>query len=129
MPKLAPYLAFEGGQATEAMRFYEKPLGGRIEMTLTYGESPMVEPFAAEHRHLVVHSALKLSGGGPSGFSDIGLTLEYDDDAAGEAAFDALASSGSVSMPMPPSFWVNRFGMLTDRYGVGRRVNAGPSTI
>ncbi len=144
MPKLTPYLAFERGQATEAMRFYEQALGGRIEMTLTYGESPMAEQFAAEHRHLVMHSALRLSGGGqlfavdklpgapssgPSGFNGIGLTLEYDDVATGDAAFDALAAGGSVLMPMAPSFWVERFGMVTDRYGVRWMVNAGPSKM
>ncbi len=144
MPRLTPYLAFDGGQATEAMRFYEQALGGRIEMTLTYGESPIVEQVAAEHRHLVMHSALKLSGGGqlfavdklpgaqssgPSGFNGIDLTLEYEDVAAGDAAFNALAQGGSVSMPMAPSFWVERFGMLTDRYGVRWMVNAGRSKM
>ena len=142
MSKLTPHLAFEG-QAAEAMRFYETALGGKIEMTLTYGESPMAEQIPAEHRKRVIHSALSLPGGGqlfasdkvpgmqsgPSGFNGISLTLEYDDVAEGEAAFKALAEGGSVSMPMAPSFWVERFGMLTDRYGVGWMVNAGPSKI
>jgi len=57
------------------------------------------------------------------------LTLEYDDVAAGEAAFKALSEGGNVSMPMAASFWVERFGMLTDRYGVGWMVNAGPSKL
>ena len=63
MYKLTPHLAFEG-QAAEAMRFYEKALGGKIEMTLTYGESPMAEHVPAEHRKRVMHSALSLPGGG-----------------------------------------------------------------
>ena len=142
MSKLTPHLAFEG-QAAEAMRFYETALGGKIEMTLTYSESPMAEQVPAEHHKRVMHSALSLPGGGqlfavdkvpgmqsgPSGFSGISLTLEYDGVAEGEAAFKALAEGGSVSMPMAPSFWVERFGMLTDRYGVGWMVNAGPSKI
>ena len=40
MPKLTPYLGFDGNCA-EAMRFYEEALGGKIEMMLSYGESPM----------------------------------------------------------------------------------------
>ena len=143
MLKLTPYLGFDG-QAAEAMRFYEKALGGKIEMTLTYGESPMAEQCPAEHRKRVMHSALSLPGGGqlfagdkqpgtectgPSGFNGVGLTLEFDNVASGEAAFKALAEGGSVSMPMAPSFWVERFGMLTDRYGVGWMVNAGPSKM
>ena len=65
----------------------------------------------------------------PSGFNGIGLTLEYGDVAADEAAFKALADGGSVSMPMAPSFWVERFGLLTDHYGVGWMVNAGRSKM
>ena len=113
-------------------------------MTLTYGETPMAEQFPAEHRQRVMHAALSLpgngqlfagdnppgaAGAGPTGFRGIGLALQYDDIAAGEAAFLALAEGGSVSMPMAPSFWVERFGMLTDRYGVGWMVNAGPSKM
>ncbi len=126
------------------MRFYEKALGGKIDMTLTYGESPMAEQCPAEHRKRVMHSALSLPGGGqlfavdklpgrqgdgPSGFRGIGLTLEYDEVAAGEAAFKALGEGGSVLMPMAPSFWVECFGMLTDRYGVRWMVNAGRSKM
>ena len=143
MSKLTPYLAFEG-QAAEAMRYYEKALGGKIDMTLTYGESPMAEQIPAEHRERVMHSALSLPdggqlfavdklpempGSGPSGFNGIGLTLEYGDVATGEMAFNALSEGGSVLMPMAPSFWVERFGMLTDRYGVRWMVNAGPSKM
>ena len=143
MPKLTPYLGFDGN-CTEAMRFYEAALGGKIEMTLTFGESPMAEPCPEEYRNRVMHSALSLPGNGqlfaadkppgtapssPGGFNGIGLALEYDDVAAGEAAFTALSEGGKVSMPMAPSFWVERFGMLTDRYGVGWMVNAGPSKI
>ena len=88
MSKLTPYLGFDGN-CTEAMRFYEAALGGKIETTLTFGESPMAEQCPAEHRHRVMHSALSLPGGGqlfaadrppgtdganPSGFNGIGLT-------------------------------------------------------
>ena len=143
MTKLTPYLGFDGNCA-EAMRFYETALDGKIDMTVTYGESPMAGQFPAEHHQRVMHSALSLPDGGqlfagdsppgaqcntPSGFNGIGLTLEYADVATGEAAFNALAEGGKVTMPMAPSFWVERFGMLTDRYGVGWMVNAGPSKM
>ncbi len=143
MTKLTPYLGFDGNCA-EAMRFYEKALGGKVDMTLTYGESPMAEQVPAAHRQRVMHSSLSRPAGGqlfaadkppgaqsngPSGFNGVGLTLECADVAAGEAAFKALAEGGSVSMPMASSFWVERFGMLTDRYGVGWMVNAGRSRM
>ena len=143
MSKLTPYLGFDGN-CTEALRFYEAALGGKIDMTLTYGESPMAEQCPAEHRNRVMHSVLALPAGGqlfaadrPPGMerssssasNSIALTLEYGDVAAGEAAFQALSEGGEVSMPMAASFWVERFGMLTDRYGIGWMVNAGPSKL
>ena len=147
MSKLTPYLAFDGNCA-EAMRFYEKALGGKIEMMMTYAQSPMAEQTPAEHRNRIMHSALSLPGGGQlyaadkppgvaaceggtsaGGFSGVALTLDYDNVAAGEAAFKALAEGGKVTMPIAPSFWVERFGMLTDRYGVGWMVNAGRSKM
>ena len=143
MLKLTPYLGFDGN-CTEAMRFYAAALGGKIDMTLTFGESPMAEQMPAEHRHRVMHSVLSLPGNGQlfaadkppgaecsglGGAIGMGLALEFDQVAAGEAAFKALSEGGTISMPMAPSFWVERFGMLTDRYGVGWMVNAGPSKL
>ena len=40
MPQLDAYLTFDGNCA-EAMRFYERTLGGKIEMMMTHAESPM----------------------------------------------------------------------------------------
>lgn len=143
MTKLAPYLGFDGNCAA-AMRFYETALGGKLDMSLTYGESPMAGQCPPAHRARIMHSALSLPDGGqlfagdrppetecdaPSGFNGMGLALDYADVAAGEAAFKALAEGGNVMMPMAPSFWVERFGMLTDRYGFGWMVNAGASKM
>ena len=139
MFKLTPYVTFDG-QAVDAMRFYAEVLDGKVEMTLTYGESHMAEEVPAEQRKRVMRSALRLPDGGQLFADDklpgapgsdanstngIGLMLQYEAVAAGEAAFHALAEGGSVLMPMAPSFWVERFGMLTDRYGVRWMINAG----
>ena len=40
MPQLDAYLIFDGTCA-EAMRFYERTLGGKIEMMMTHAESPV----------------------------------------------------------------------------------------
>lgn len=61
MTKLTPYLGFD--QPRQAMRFYEIALGGSINMTLTYGESPMASSSAGHHKR-VMHSALSLPAGG-----------------------------------------------------------------
>ncbi|HEY8020283.1 MAG TPA: VOC family protein, partial [Thermoanaerobaculia bacterium] len=39
MPQLDTYLVFDGNCA-EAMRFYERTLGGKLETLMTHAESP-----------------------------------------------------------------------------------------
>jgi len=40
-----------------------------------------------------------------------------------EKLFAALAEGGTVIMPLEKTFWAERFGMLTDRFGVSWMVN------
>ena len=37
--------------------------------------------------------------------------------------FEALASGGQVRLPLEKTFWAERFGMVTDRFGVPWIVN------
>ena len=46
--QLNPYLSFNGNCGA-AFKFYEKNLGGKIEMTMTFGESPMADQVPAAH--------------------------------------------------------------------------------
>ena len=41
----------------------------------------------------------------------------------GQRIFNALADSGTVTLPFEPTFWAKRFGMLKDRFGVAWMVN------
>jgi PhnB protein len=40
-----------------------------------------------------------------------------------DRVFAALADGGTVTMPLTQTFWSPRFGMLSDRFGVGWMVN------
>ncbi len=40
-----------------------------------------------------------------------------------EAIFAALSEGGEIRMPMEETFWAERFGMCTDRFGVPWMVN------
>jgi PhnB protein len=138
---LTAYLGFDG-HCAEALRFYEKALGGKIQFMLTYGEAPDAAQMPAEHRGRIMHATLTLPGGGqlyaadnppgtpgPATFNGVGLMIDIDDVAAGEKAFNALAEGGTVTMPFAQTFWAERFGMVTDRYGVGWMVNAGQQAM
>ena len=50
------------------------------------------------------------------------MTKEADAD----TAFNALAEDGQVQMPLQKTFWSPRFGMLTDRFGIGWMINVVP---
>ena len=134
MAQLDPYLIFNGNCA-EAMHFYARTLGGKIEQELTFRGSPGCEGMAAEVADQIMHIRMTLgdrvvmasdSGGQPfhgrHGFS-LTLTCDTADDAA--RTFNALAEGGKVTMPLGPTFWAESFGMLEDRFGTGWMVNAG----
>ena len=55
-----------------------------------------------------------------SGFS-IAFTVATETDA--EKAFAALSEGGEIKMPLTKTFWSPRFGMLTDRFGIGWMVS------
>ena len=129
-----PYLTFDG-TTTEAFAFYAKVLGGEIEFSQTFGESPMKDQVPPEYRNRIMHAKLRLPDG-PLMASDAGpwapldgpmracsLSLHYPDIEKARKVFDALAEGGSVGMPFGETFWAAGFGMLTDRFGVAWMVN------
>ena len=114
MPKLDPYLTFDGTCA-EAFRFYEKVIGGKIEALLTFGSSPMAGQLPASHADRIMHAKLRLDGGvlmgadavpghPYEGIKGITLALDYPTVAEAHATFAALAEGGSVRMPIEKSF-------------------------
>lgn len=134
MPVLDSYLFFNGNCA-QAMRFYEKTLGGKIEMMMNFGESPPAyRPPGSDDR--IMHASMSLDGRmlmasdmpgdnkakGMSGFS---LSLTYSSVEEGKRVFDALAAGGQVTMPMGKTFWAEAFGMLTDQFGTPWMVSGG----
>lgn len=56
-------------------------------------------------------------------FQGFSLSLAVEREADANRVFDALADGGKVTMPLAQTFWSPRFGMLTDRFGVGWMIN------
>ena len=115
----------------EAIAFYKKAVGAKVEMMMRYNESP--EPaqpgtVPAGMENKVMHATLRIgdaavamSDGGCSGkvtFGGFALTLVAADEAEAERSFAALGDGGKVQMPLGKTFFSRRFGMLTDRFGV-----------
>ncbi|WP_374632597.1 VOC family protein [Ferrovibrio sp.] len=126
------YLGFNGNCA-EAFRYYEKHLGGRIDALLTHRDTPAAAQTPPEWQDKIIHASMTLNGtilmGGdappqmyqpPAGFS-VNITTATPEEA--ERVFAALSDGGKVSVPIAETFWAQRFGMATDRFGVPWMVN------
>lgn len=124
-----PYLFFDGNCA-EAMRFYEKTLGARIEMMMKGADMPGGEKMPPGGADKIMHARLALGDGrvlmasdwgGPGGpypgMSGFAVSVSLSKVADARRVFDALAHGGKVNMPMAETFWSQAFGMLVDRFG------------
>jgi PhnB protein len=131
---LNPYLNFHD-QCEAAFTFYAKVLGGKIDGILHNGESPMRDKVPKERHHLVMHAQMSvgtqiiMGADMPSEYhkpgGSIALTLNYDTPEEAERIFTALAEGGKINMPIGPTFWAQRFGALSDKFGTPWLVNGG----
>ena len=133
---LNPYLSFNGNCA-EALKLYERCLGAKVEMLMTWGESPMAAQLPADRRDKVMHARLAIGSDvimaadappdqytTPSGFS---VTVNVDDPKEAERIFTTLADGGSVRMELQQTFFAQKFGVLVDRFGIPWMVNCAPA--
>jgi len=133
-PLVQPYLFF-GGRCDEALAFYQKAIGARIEMRMSFSESPEPMPPGSIPRGFekkVMHAAVRIgeslvmaSDGNSEKLSFCGFSLSLacaSEDQARQS-FDALAEGGRITMPISKTFWSPCFGMLQDRFGVGWMVS------
>ncbi len=130
--QLSPYLNFNG-QCRAAFEFYEQCLGGKIEGMQTHGDSPMAGQTPPGwkdrilHARLVVGDAVLMGSDGPPEYyakpQGVYVSLQVDDAADADRIFNALAESGTVTMPIAETFWAARFGMVVDRFGTPWMVN------
>jgi PhnB protein len=136
MPQLNAYLSFDG-RCAEAMRFYERVIGGKLEALITYAQTPMGDhPVPPSHAERIMHARLVhpdftlMAGDAPPGVAYPGIhgvmmTLTYPTAAEAKRVFEALADGGKVNMPLGETFWADAFGMAIDRFGTPWGVNGG----
>lgn len=130
--KWYPHLAFNG-QCESAFRFYERCLGGKVAVMLTWADSPMAEQAPEGFGEKILHATLTvgdnmLAGSDslpgqylqPQGFH---ILVNIGDPLEAERIFGALAENGSVAMPFQQTFWAAGFGVLTDQFGISWEIN------
>jgi PhnB protein len=128
------YLSFDG-KCEEAFNHYEKVFGGKILMMMRHSDAPSGAgvPQNPEVGNRIMHARLEAGGrllmGGdapihgsskPQGFC---VSVAVDNPAEAERIFHALAEGGAVNMPIGETFWAQRFGMVTDKFGTPSMVN------
>jgi len=121
------------GNCAEALKFYEKALGAKIEFSMPFAGSPAADTVPADFGNKILHATILvgdtkvMASDAPPGHyqqpQGISVSLSLDDPAKGEAIFNALSENGQVQMPYQPTFWAAGFGMCTDRFGIPWMVN------
>ena len=128
--RLSPYLMMNGN-AKEAIRFYEKALGGEVLYNQTFGQMPEKPefPLPEEAKELVAHAMIKV-GETEIMFSDMfpGQTSQMGDQVTicistkdiekSKQMFESLQQDGQVKMPLQEAFFSPAYGIVTDKFGV-----------
>jgi PhnB protein len=126
------YLSFDGNCAA-AFKFYEKVLGGKILMTMTYADMPGCAEMPADTKTKIAHVRMQLgdkllmgSDAPPGRFEKprgFHVNIGVNDPAEADRLFAALSEKGAVTMPIQETFWAARFGMLVDQFGTPWMIN------
>lgn len=136
MPRINTYLSFDG-TTSDAMRFYEKVLGAKLDALMKFGDMPETARMPGVKPDKVMHAQLSFGdgnvlmasdwiGGTPyQGMKGFSVALAYDSADEARSAFDALAKGGMVLLPLQPSFFAKSFGMLVDRFGTPWSISGG----
>jgi PhnB protein len=130
--QINPYLFYDSN-CEAAFKFYEKVLGGKIEMMLRNEEAPESMPSPPERKKNIMHARMSIDGHvlmasdappehfhKPQGFS---VSLTFSDPAEAERKFNALFEGGTVGMPFGKTFFSKGFGMGVDQFGIPWMVN------
>ena len=144
MPKtfVQPYIFFSGN-CEEAVEFYRTALGAEVEFSMRFKDSPephqpgMVPPGAEDK---IMHTSFRIGdsvimasdggvcGGSKTGFEGFSLSISVATEAEADRYFAALSEGGKVDMPLAKTFWSPRFGMVTDRFGMGWMISVTPAS-
>ena len=122
------YLSFDG-RADEAIEFYKKTLGAKVEMLMRWKDSPDKSMCMPGAENKVMHAyvnigetGVMMSDGRNTGnpkFEGFNLSIATKTEAEADKLFNALLEGGGkVTMPQSKTFFSARFGMLADKFGV-----------
>lgn len=128
---IQPYLFFNG-RCQEALDFYTKVLGAKVEMLMRFNENPEPAPpgrVPAGFENKIMHASFRVgntvlfaSDGcstEPANFQGFSLSVSVPNEGEARRVFAGLSEGGKVTMPLAKTFYSPCFGMLEDRFGIG----------
>ena len=136
---IQPYVFFDG-KCEEAIEFYKKALGADVNMLMRFKDSPEPPPpgCGPVDGNKIMHAQFQVgetvvmaSDGRATGnpkFEGFALSLSMPKEADVEKAFHALATGGTVEMPLAKTFFSALFGMVKDKFGVFWMVLVTPNS-
>lgn len=130
MKSVNPYLNFNGN-AEEAFKFYQRVFGGEVH-TVRYKDLDDNMGLTGDDLNKVANAMLPIVGDtvlygsdAPGKFDhtfrtgdSIQINIEAESRDEAEQLFNNLSDGGDIKMPMQETEWAERFGMLSDKFGV-----------
>lgn len=112
--RVQPYVYFQG-RCEEALEFYRGAVGADATVVARFGDK-------------VGHAVLRFGdtkvlasdgqGADQPDFRGFSLSLTVAEDAEAERLFAALSDGGTVQVPMAPTPFASRLGLVADKFGV-----------
>ena len=132
--RIQSYLFFNG-RCEEAIEFYKKAIGAKVETMVRFKEAPGDHKGAPGTENKIMHSSLRI-GDTPvmasdgmtqdkAEFKGFSMTINAEDEADAKRLFGALSDGGQVQQPLTETFFSPCFGVVTDKFGVGWMVVVG----
>jgi PhnB protein len=121
------YLMFNG-RCEEAIEFYKKALGAKVEMVMRFKDAPEGQ-CSPGNENKIMHSSFQIGdtvlmatdgmmNPDKPEFKGISLTLNPKTEAECERLLNALADGGQVHQPLIKTFFSPKFGVVADKFGV-----------
>lgn len=124
---IKPYLFFDG-RCEEALGFYKSAIAAEVPFLLRMKDSPEPESCGNGLGEKILHATFKIgdtivmASDGHCAmkpeFKGFALSLYARDAAEVDRYLAALGAGGAVVMPASKTFFADRFGMVTDKFGV-----------
>src|SRR5579884_3274622 len=122
-----PYLDCKG-ECEAAFIFYARALGGTLGPIFRYAGTPLAHHVPADWQDKVMHASVTIGSQVVMGADvapdryeppkGVSLSIHLGDTADAERMFRELSNGGTIVVPLEPTFWAARFGVVKDRFGV-----------